>query len=220
VSNMKVLLVGGGRAGRQMLELARHSSEIEVKGVVDLRPDAPGMVLARELGVPAYTSQENAILASGAELIMDLTGSGEARAKLEAGRLPHQEVLSGISASFVHSLLIETQEKRSKETSEQLARELHGFLGKLESATTSIQGSLVKIGEVMRRMQVVSLNAGIEAAKAGAAGKGFGVIAEEMARMTAFATQAVDGVRDAAQQTDGALSDLKRTEQRMRELNG
>ncbi len=218
MASIKVLLVGGGRAGKQMLELARQSGEIDVRGVVDLRTDAAGMVLARSLGVPTYLSVETAAASAGAELLLDLTNSKDVQEQLKASKLPHQEVLSGYGASFLYTLLIESQERRKRDASDHLATELHGFIGRLQSATDSVQGSLQKIGEVMRRMQVVSLNAGIEAAKAGAAGKGFGVIAEEMASMTAFATQAVEGVRDAAQQTEGALTDLKRTEQRMLEL--
>lgn len=215
---MRVLIVGGGRAGRQMLELTRNAADIRVMGLVDVKLDAPGAVLARRLGIPLFSDAVAALQQTGADLVIDLTGRDDVHDQLREQVKAPKELLSGMAARALHAILSGTEEARQHSGAQQTVGELEGSVRALGQANTSVQGSLVKLGEVMRRMQVVSLNAGIEAAKAGVAGKGFGVIAEEMARMTAFATQAVDGVQDAARQTGGALEDLKGIQGRLKEM--
>ncbi len=215
---MRVLIVGGGRAGRQMLELTRNAADIQVMGLVDVKLDAPGVIYARRIGVPLFSDVPSALLQTGAELVIDLTGRAEVADTLKGQVQPPKELLSSLSSQALHAILVGNEEAKQNSGTQQTVAELDGSAKALGLANTSVQGSLVKLGEVMRRMQVVSLNAGIEAAKAGVAGKGFGVIAEEMARMTAFATQAVDGVQDAARQTSSALEDLKGIQGRLREM--
>lgn len=49
-----VLILGAGRGGTALLEMFIEDEHIEVVGIVDPNPDAPGVVLARNFGIPTF----------------------------------------------------------------------------------------------------------------------------------------------------------------------
>jgi hypothetical protein len=54
----------------------------QVLGVVDLNPDAPGMVFARKRGWPTFTSIEEALNQENLELVVEVTGIDEVREEI------------------------------------------------------------------------------------------------------------------------------------------
>ena len=63
---LNILILGGSDKGKALLELFNRSEGIKLLGVIDEDSNAPGIKLARELGIPAITSykelpQDNAI---------------------------------------------------------------------------------------------------------------------------------------------------------------
>jgi len=70
----RVLLVGAGLGGSALLEVLQQGSWVEVVGVVDANPQAPGMQLARELGIAVFHDVEEGIRSSMPCLVFNLTG--------------------------------------------------------------------------------------------------------------------------------------------------
>jgi methyl-accepting chemotaxis protein len=69
------------------------------------------------------------------------------------------------------------------------------WIAALEANSERIAGSIGTISEITERTRLLALNANIEAARAGAAGLAFGVVAEEvkdLAERTAHATVAIN----------------------------
>jgi len=75
---MRTVFVGGGRGCRAVLELVIQrrlaTLSLQILGVVDLDPDAPAMVLARENGWRTFTDLAEAIRLPDLELIIEVTG--------------------------------------------------------------------------------------------------------------------------------------------------
>ena len=75
---MRTVMVGGGRGCRAILKLlqAGHLRELqmEVVGVADPDPEAPGLVYARETGLQTLADYVEAIELPGIELVVELTG--------------------------------------------------------------------------------------------------------------------------------------------------
>jgi PAS domain S-box-containing protein len=75
---MKTVFVGGGRGCRAVLELVEQERlgtlSLDILGVVDRNPAAPGMAFARARGWPTYTRLEEALRLPGLELVIELTG--------------------------------------------------------------------------------------------------------------------------------------------------
>ena len=118
----KVAILGAGRDGLALLDLLHHIPSIEIVGIADLDPDAPGLQRARELQIPVTTNVPDLIGNHGVSLIMDVTGDPEMEKYLHAHKPPAADILSG-SASRLLWKLIQHESKLEAELlqSEKLA---------------------------------------------------------------------------------------------------
>ncbi len=80
---MKTVFVGGGEGCRAVLELVVQKRlatlSLDILGVVDIRPDAPGMRFAREHGWATFMELDSALALHGLELVIELTGIDSVR---------------------------------------------------------------------------------------------------------------------------------------------
>ena len=118
----KVAILGAGRGGHALVDLLHHISSIEIVGIADLDPNAPGLKRARELQIPVTTNVPSLIANHGVSLIMDVTGDPEMERYLHAHKPPAANILSG-SASRLMWKLIQHEAKLEAELlqSEKLA---------------------------------------------------------------------------------------------------
>src|SRR5262245_31589022 len=118
----RVAVLGAGRGGRALLDLLHHIPSIEIVGIADRNPAAPGLERARELQIPIATNVPDLISNHGVSLILDVTGDPEVETYLHAQKPPTTNVLSG-SASRLLWQLIQHESKLEAELlqSEKLA---------------------------------------------------------------------------------------------------
>ncbi|WP_028578682.1 methyl-accepting chemotaxis protein [Desulfomicrobium escambiense] len=115
-----------------------------------------------------------------------------------------------------HMVRLETRlgevERRVGELSAAMA-ELLGFVATVETRTKGIGSIAHAIRDIAASTNMLALNATIEAAHAGAAGKGFGVIANEirnLSHQTMDATARVDNQKDDIEKNVGAMVEAVR----------
>jgi two-component system, NtrC family, sensor kinase len=101
----KIAILGAGRGGRALLALLHQIPSIEIVGIADRDPAAPGLQRARELRIPVTTNVPDLISNYGASLIMDVTGDVEMKVYLHTHRPAHADILSGTSSRLLWELV-------------------------------------------------------------------------------------------------------------------
>ena len=97
-------------------------------------------------------------------------------------------------------------------TNSKLGMELVELTDSIAQSTQNVQSILSEIGSIAKQTNLLALNAAIEAARAGEAGRGFAVVADEVrdlsARTTSFSQQIstlMMGMQGAVRQTEHAI---------------
>lgn len=94
------------------------------------------------------------------------------------------------------------------EQSEEMVRSLVHKVDKLKESTSSILNILDVLHNIARQTNILSLNATIEAARAGAAGRGFMVVAGEVRQLADQSRESIDMV---AEMTDRIMNEMNET---------
>src|SRR5580765_4953700 len=101
----RVAILGAGRGGLALLDLLHHIPSIEIVGIADRNPAAPGLERARELRIPV-TNMPDLIGNHGVSLIMDVTGDPEMETYLHANKPPTADILSGSASRLLWELVL------------------------------------------------------------------------------------------------------------------
>jgi diguanylate cyclase (GGDEF)-like protein len=172
---IKVLIVGGGKGGAALLPILHDYPEIEVRGVADILEDAPGMQLARSLGLPTSTRYCELLDRVDVDIVIDVSGnqgvSEDLCARMSAKSV---ELIEGVSANLLFKLVDERRGReqealsRLKEqealykigimlaSSENEDKLLYTILDAATALTQMPAGSIVLYDESRGRMETVA----------------------------------------------------------------
>jgi two-component system sensor histidine kinase DegS len=67
----RIIVIGAGTGGKALVELFHKDPTIQIVAVADKNERAPGLALARELGLPVTTSYRKLLTSEAADLIID-----------------------------------------------------------------------------------------------------------------------------------------------------
>jgi two-component system, NtrC family, sensor kinase len=101
----KVVILGAGRGGTALLDLLHLIPSIEIVGISDRDPGAPGLERAKNLRIPVADRVEELVYNHGVNLIMDVTGDPEVERFVQLHKRPETEVLSGSAARLLWELV-------------------------------------------------------------------------------------------------------------------
>lgn len=103
-STIRVIIVGGGKGGTALIELLSRSPDVEFVGMADINPEAPGLRLARNLGIRTTRDALALVAEDRANLIVDVTGDPAMRSLLLQHKPRRAEIMGGTSALLLWKL--------------------------------------------------------------------------------------------------------------------
>ena len=101
----KVAILGAGHGGTALLDLLHRVRTIEIVGIADQNPSAPGLQRARELKIPVYECVADLIGNHGVNLVMDVTGDPAMEAMLHTQLPAEADILSGPASRMLWELV-------------------------------------------------------------------------------------------------------------------
>ncbi len=103
---LRMLIVGAGRGGLLIAQALGRQKEVQVVGMVDINPDAPGLEYARDQHIP--TSHDYLpFLAEPLDFIIESTGKREVFLDLAMKKSPDVSLIAGNVAKVVLNLILQ-----------------------------------------------------------------------------------------------------------------
>lgn len=120
---IKITIVGAGKGGSALLDMLSHVPEVEIVGITDKYPNAPGLKRARELNVPCAKDPVDLIARKDTDIIVDVTGDPGMATLITKHKAPRAEALGGSAARLLWTLVRhEAAMQKQVLNSEKLAR--------------------------------------------------------------------------------------------------
>ncbi|MDF0677279.1 MAG: ATP-binding protein [Nitrospira sp.] len=104
-SLIRVAIVGAGRGGTALLDVLHQIGTIEIVGIADKDPSAPGLQRAQEINVTIYDRVADLIKSPGLNLVMDVTGDPAMESMLREQLPAGADIISGQAARLLWTLV-------------------------------------------------------------------------------------------------------------------
>jgi PAS domain-containing protein len=108
-----ILIVGAGKRGLLLTELFSKAEKINILGIVDINARAPGIKLAKDLGIPTGTTYNKFLDKEELDEIINVTGSEEVQEELFRLKPVNVEVIGRHGAKLICDVVEEY--KRAEE---------------------------------------------------------------------------------------------------------
>jgi voltage-gated potassium channel Kch len=178
-AGLSIGVIGGGRGGLQLFDFFASSQLAQVRFVVDPDPGALAIKAAKAKKIPVYTDFETALREESVDFVIETTGIEGFETRLTE-RLAGTR--TGLLTHGMAGLMVLVMAEHRKHTQEEVATIVLPIKAQLAEGLQGSQAIVGRINQIMSSMQMLSLNASIEAAKAGTLGRGFAVVAEQMGK--------------------------------------
>jgi len=185
-------IIGGGAHGTELFELFLKSSLAKIIYVADVNSSAPAIKLAQANGISTYTDLGEALRLHSVDYIFEVTGSANIANQLK------QFAASQTTSVFTHdmaSIILRVLEENNQGLTQKVITDIASIRKEIDSSLENTINLLDSIDRITSDMQMLSLNARIEAARVGEQGKGFAVVAQEMGK-------SAEAIRQFTQQTE------------------
>ncbi|MGN7612970.1 methyl-accepting chemotaxis protein [Magnetococcales bacterium HHB-1] len=192
----RIGVVGGGSIAKMLLQFFSKSNLASVVYVVDENVNAPAMILAKRLNLKTLSKIESAVKNNEVDILVDASESADIRDIIIEHMTAGELVSSELILRFQKIL-----EGQRGENTQQVFKDLAGVRREIDRNTRDVSKTLHGIEKISNELEVLAINAGIQASRAGEFGKGFAVVAGEVKSTARVA-------RDLAGDIDRVISEI------------
>lgn len=208
---MNIAIIGAGKGGVSAIKCFNNIKDINISTVVDKNADAPGIVMAKELGISCSQSIDD-LNCKNIDVIIEATGNKEFSNFLKDKFGSTCSILDSKGALLMMTLVnrnLNTMEKMNTQISvindtasivQGQLQEIIGSIDKIHTAsdnllsTTKVSNEYIEesdniiqsVNKIAQQTKILGINASIEAARAGEQGKGFAVVANEVQNLSRY----------------------------------
>ena len=100
-----VAIIGAGRGGTALMEIFANDPLVQIIGVAEIDPQAPGLSLAKRLRIPVTCDYQQLLAMERVDLIIDVSGNSEVWQFLQDFHRMGVTIIGGASAKFMWELI-------------------------------------------------------------------------------------------------------------------
>ncbi|NLB87909.1 MAG: chemotaxis protein [Syntrophomonadaceae bacterium] len=138
-----VVIVGAGAGGTSILKSLQGISTVKVLGVCDINPNAPGMILAKSLGIPIYNDVNKIFSIPALNLIIEATGNEKITEIIYANKSSHVAVVESHGADLMMTLV---------ESREEMIDSLHKEAERLADMSSEMSNTMQNVNKVVEEV--------------------------------------------------------------------
>jgi methyl-accepting chemotaxis protein len=191
-------IIGGGKVGLDLFRLFSQSKFAQVIYVVDRDIKAPAILAAQNTKIATFQDIDIA-LNNPTDLVIEVTGSKKVVEILQ------EKIGNTCGKVITHDMafiILQVIEESNKKLRVSVISESEEIKHAIDDNLNETSIMIDSIENVTSEMRILALNARIEAARVGDAGKGFALVAEQMGKLT-------DEVRNIAKQMEKITLSVK-----------
>ncbi|BCY19274.1 hypothetical protein hrd7_31230 [Leptolinea sp. HRD-7] len=197
---LSVGIIGGGKVGLDLYRLFSQSNIAQVAYVVDRDSQAMAIVEARKANVEVFDSIDRA-LERKTDFVLEVTGSEKVVEVLK-------EKMNGSSGELItHNMafvVLQVIDENNRKMCGSVSGEVDAIKHTIVNNINDTESMIGQIENVTSEMRLLTINARIEAARVGEAGRGFALVAEQMSKLT-------DSVREIARSMEQITQSIRTT---------
>jgi transcriptional regulator with PAS, ATPase and Fis domain len=149
---VKVAIVGGGQGGYSIFGMLKEIKEVEIVGISDVDPEAPGIVAAQEEGIFVTRDFYGLLNLPDLDVIIETTGLPEVRDMIQQNISSKTAVMEAKAANLIITILKEKKEEllEIKRVKSQLSAILDSVQEAIEVA--DIDGNIQYVNNAFSRV--------------------------------------------------------------------
>lgn len=98
-------IIGGGKGGTSILNAFKNiEKNYRIVGICDVNPEAPGVKLAKKMGIPVYSDVESMLKQPDLDMVIEATGNSKVRDAVLARKQEKTVMLDSLAANVMMEL--------------------------------------------------------------------------------------------------------------------
>lgn len=140
MSMSNIAIVGAGQGGTAIVKSIQGIPSIKIMGVCDVNPNAPGMILARNLGITTYTDVQKMVSNPALDLVIEATGSPKVQELITQYKGENVSVIESHGANLMMTIV---------EAREDMIAGLHREAEKLAHMSTELSHTMEQVSRLV-----------------------------------------------------------------------